>query len=194
MSNTPGQSEEAEILDDASTLDFAAFWKLVAHASELTAQGWHAPERQEGEDFTGIVERADDATDRALTQLQDEVNPGRTQPRPWGPGGHDGRTRAMLNTILRMILGELGPLLELVLTTLTDRGTMDHVVDLARAEVRKLEGDTTLDGDAKRKAASAAIVDDLKTAGKTVAPVLINLAIEVAVSALKAAVKTPAAA
>lgn len=92
----------------------------------------------------------------------------------------------MWNTILRALLGQAGPLLAMIVGGLTNRKLFDQVLTLAQLEVAKLEGDQTKDGDAKRAAAFEAIVSSLKAIGAIVAPILINLAIEIAVSALRA--------
>lgn len=94
--------------------------------------------------------------------------------------------KKMWKALLSMLLGKMGPLLQMILTTLTDKGTMDRVLELAKSEVAKLAGHDELDGPAKRKAAEAAILQDLKAIGLDVAGVVVNLAIEVAVAALKA--------
>ena len=91
----------------------------------------------------------------------------------------------MWGTILRMLLGDLGPLLRVIITAIGDQHLFDHILELASAEGAKLEGQPG-DGGAKRQAAFDAIVAALKAAGKVVIPLLINLAIEIALAALRA--------
>ena len=92
----------------------------------------------------------------------------------------------MWNSILKLILGQLGPLLQMVLTTLTDRKTMDTALVYAQAAVARLEGDTSKDNATKRQTAFDAVVADMRAVGKVVAPVVVNLAVEAAVAGLRA--------
>ena len=91
-----------------------------------------------------------------------------------------------MDTLLRLLLGQIGPLLRLIFKTLTDAGSFDHLLDLARQAVLNAEGTIGKDGSEKRQAAYAAIVAELAAAGKVIIPILVNLAIELCVAALKA--------
>ena len=95
----------------------------------------------------------------------------------------------MWNVILKLVLGQLGPLLQVVFSTLTDRKTMDTALVYAQVAVARLEGDTSKDNATKRQAAFDTVVSDLKAAGKTVVPVIANLAVEAALAGLRAGVK-----
>ena len=88
-----------------------------------------------------------------------------------------------------LAMGELGPLLATVVNDLANRKTLDKVVTLARLWVARIERDPNMTGAvgaAKRQAAVQGILADLEAEGATIAPVLINLAVEAAVGALKA--------
>src|ERR1043166_30793 len=71
----------------------------------------------------------------------------------WTAGKSPRTLDGMWKAVLRMLLGDVGPMLQLVLQTITDRHTLDHVIDLAQSAVAKLEGRDDLDGPAKRQAA-----------------------------------------
>lgn len=94
----------------------------------------------------------------------------------------------MWTLLLRSLLGEVGPLVQLIIGSLQNRHVMDQVLVFAQAEVARLEGDTSLDSEAKRKAAEAAVLASLKLAGLDVARGVVNLCIEVAYNAMKAQV------
>lgn len=92
----------------------------------------------------------------------------------------------MWGRILSMVLGKVGPLLQVILTQLTDRKTFDHVLEYAKRAVVKLEGREDMPGAIKRDAARESILADLTAIGWDVAPVLVNLAIEIALASLRA--------
>ena len=94
---------------------------------------------------------------------------------------------AFWTSLLKRFLGLAGKLFAQVVGDLKDRGAFDRAVDLAQATVNSLAGDTTLDNDAKRKMAIDALRVALKAEGKLVRDSLLGLAVELAVSAGKAA-------
>ena len=89
--------------------------------------------------------------------------------------------------ILQRLLGNIGPLILTILNFIQDRQLFNHVVDLAKTYVVKAEDDPSLtSGAEKRKVVIIQIEQDLLTLGTTLLPILLNLAIELAVSALTA--------
>jgi hypothetical protein len=92
----------------------------------------------------------------------------------------------MWNTLARMLFGQLGPLLRAIWGALRDQQVFELALTLAEGEVARLEADPKMPGDTKRKVAFDAIWAALKQAGKALEPYLIDLAIALALAALRA--------
>jgi len=95
----------------------------------------------------------------------------------------------MVKVLLQALLGMAGPILRLILSVLTDKKLFDKAVELATVEVDRLSGDISLDNDTKRKAAAEAVNLALKATGLELKGHLVNLAVEFAVAAAKAALE-----
>ena len=95
---------------------------------------------------------------------------------------------AFWQTLLMRFLGLAGKLLAQVLRDLNDRGTFERVVELAQLWVARVDGSAG-DNAVKRKAAFDGIARDLAAEGGTMRDSAINLALELALSGLRAATK-----
>ncbi len=93
----------------------------------------------------------------------------------------------MWTMVVKMLFGAAGPLLRAIWAALQDQHVFELALAAAQAEVRRLEGDTSMDGDAKRKAAEKAVLAALVQAGRELEPQLVDLAIQIALAALRAA-------
>ena len=86
--------------------------------------------------------------------------------------------------LIQSLLGIAGILLQTALKGFYEKDTVNDLFKFARITVEGLM-DKDMDNEAKRKAASDEIKKDLKEVGKEVKDSLINLAIELSVSAVK---------
>ena len=94
--------------------------------------------------------------------------------------------RAML---IKTLLGAAGQLLDTILKQLISANVFGQVLTLVQVEVQKLEGNTSLDNEAKRKAATAAVKTSLKAVGVQAGDSALNLALELAVAGIRASAK-----
>jgi len=91
----------------------------------------------------------------------------------------------MWNFILKRLLGALGPLLLLIIRAMNDPVLLDAATTLALDEVTKLDGDTSIDASEKHRLAAAAVKARLLADGKVIGGQLLNLAIELALAAVR---------
>ena len=92
----------------------------------------------------------------------------------------------MKERLLQLLFGYAGRLLQVVLQQLADRHVFDKVLQLAETYVNKLDGQEDLSNAEKRNAALRGIKADLAGTGVTVRDSLLNLGLELALSALRA--------
>jgi hypothetical protein len=96
--------------------------------------------------------------------------------------------KGWLIALLTRLLGAAGQLFGQVMTDLRDRGAFNRAVDLAQVTVSRLAGDTSIDNETKRRLAIEGLRTALQMEGKLVRDSLLGLAVELAVTAAKAAV------
>lgn len=87
--------------------------------------------------------------------------------------------------ILSLLLGALGPLLLHIIQTFVQKDILERAVGLARLEVERLMGDTSIDNQQKRDTARAFVRSQLKTVGMEITESVLNMAVEMAVVAVK---------
>jgi hypothetical protein len=95
----------------------------------------------------------------------------------------------MLKRVVQFILGQAGKYLALIMSRVGDKQVLDAVLAVAMKHVRDLFDKDTYTNAQKRSMAFDSIVSDLKPVGLQVGESLINLAIELAVNAIKAELK-----
>jgi hypothetical protein len=94
----------------------------------------------------------------------------------------------MMDWLAKWLFGDLGPVLKSIWDALRDPKAFLLALRKAQEVVAQLDTDPRA-GEIKRALAIEQIVAALKQAGKTLAPYLINLAVELAVAALRAAIE-----
>jgi hypothetical protein len=87
------------------------------------------------------------------------------------------------------LLGHAGKILFILFSFVVEEKIFSRTISLARLYVQELDGRDDLSGPAKRAEVAQRIKDDLVRLGDELSPVLINLAIELAVAAMKANMK-----
>lgn len=92
----------------------------------------------------------------------------------------------MKEYILKTLLGAVGPLLLSIISSFSDRKILDSALELAKVEVNRLMGDKSKTNDEKRAVAFERVKNGLIATGKGAKDSTINLALELAYSALKA--------
>lgn len=97
--------------------------------------------------------------------------------------------KVWLAGLMARLLGAAGKLFGQVMTDLRNQGAFDRCVELAQVTVERLAGDHSIDNQTKRQMAMDGIARALAAENKVVRDSLIALAIELAVSASKAAIE-----